>query len=112
MNSPDLVQQAQLQRDRITPIPPGMKNSVALLIAARAELAVHEEEHLIVANLCRTFGVGTGDALAAVVAAQLLADQPGSDERRHCARSTPPLGSTDSSQEWLDSEVAVSDAQR
>ncbi len=54
-----------------------MKNSVALLSAARAELAVHDDNDSIVTNLCQTFGVGTDDALAAVIAAQLLANQPG-----------------------------------
>ena len=45
-----------------------MKNSVALLIAARAELATHDVRDVIVGNLCRTFGIGTDDAMAAVVA--------------------------------------------
>ena len=54
-----------------------MKRSVALLLAAQAELATHDNERdVIVSNLCRTFDIGTDDALAAVVAAQLLANQP------------------------------------
>ncbi|MGO9876596.1 MAG: hypothetical protein ACLPVY_22710 [Acidimicrobiia bacterium] len=56
-----------------------MKNSVALLIAARAELAVRDNRDVIVSNLCRTFDVGPDDALAVIAAAQLLADQPGRD---------------------------------
>jgi hypothetical protein len=54
-----------------------MKNSVALLIAARTQLAVHDNRDEIVSNLCRTFDIGTDDALAIIAAAQLLADQPG-----------------------------------
>jgi hypothetical protein len=66
-----------------------MKNSVALLIAARAELAVHDDHDVIVSNLCRTFDIGTDDAQGAVVAAQLLASQPGRDDRIHPVEETP-----------------------
>jgi hypothetical protein len=54
-----------------------MKNSVALLIAARTELAVHDDHDTIVTNLCRTFNIGADDAIAAIAAAQLLVSQPG-----------------------------------
>jgi hypothetical protein len=56
-----------------------MKESVALLIAARTELAVHDDHATIVTNLCRTFDIGADDALAAIAAAQLLANRPGRD---------------------------------
>jgi len=33
-----------------------VKNSVALLIAARTELAVHDDREVVVSNLCQGFG--------------------------------------------------------
>jgi hypothetical protein len=54
-----------------------MQNSVALLMAARAELVSHDDRDAIVTNLCRIFAIGREDASAALVAAELLAEQPG-----------------------------------
>jgi hypothetical protein len=56
-----------------------VKNSVALLLAARAELAHVDDRDVVVSNLCRTFHIGADDALAVVAAAELLAAQPGRD---------------------------------
>jgi hypothetical protein len=66
-----------------------MKESVALLIAARAELATEDDHDVIVSNLCRTFDIGTDDAQGAVVAAQLLAAQPGRDDQVHRVEEPP-----------------------
>ena len=66
-----------------------MKDSVALLIAARAELAAEPDHDVIVSNLCRTFHIGADDAQGAIVAAKLLASQPGQDDRVHPVQETP-----------------------
>jgi hypothetical protein len=66
-----------------------MKNSVALLIAARTELVVHDDRDVMVANLCRTFDIRPDDALAVIAAAQLLADQPGRDKPFGVIDGTP-----------------------
>jgi hypothetical protein len=57
-----------------------MMDSLALLLAARAELVTNDDRDLIVTNLCRMFDIAADDALAAVIAAQLLADQPGRND--------------------------------
>ena len=46
-------------------------------MAARIELATHDDRDAIITTLCRTFAIGAADASAVLVAAQLLAEQPG-----------------------------------
>ena len=57
------------------PIPVRVKDSVALLVVARALVAQHDDDE-VVSRLCCTFGIGADDANGAVVAARLLASQP------------------------------------
>ena len=66
-----------------------MKESVALLVAARAELATHDDHEVVVSILCRRFDVTAEDAQGAVLAAQLLASQPGRDEHIRPVAANP-----------------------
>jgi hypothetical protein len=53
-----------------------MHDSVTLLLAAKAHLATGTDDDAVVTDLCKKFGIEPDDALAAVVAAELLANQP------------------------------------
>ena len=54
-----------------------MQDSVTMLLAATAAIAEHgDEPHIVVADLCRRFGVDEDAALAMATAAQLIARAP------------------------------------